>query len=230
MPSCALSLALVFAATATTGPGESPEDPDPSQHFNFWNFHYRGKDEYGGPYGDGYEITKQGQKVQEEPMSPPFILLIVNFVVVLLILYKYLWPVASRVARERHDQIEAMLAESAAIRDRAAARLAASDEKLARLDAEVRALIEDILAVAAEDRSRILARAEASAAQIRRDAERRIAAELERARRALMDEIARAAIAATERLLRAAVTDSDEEHLVASFVEGISDGASGAGR
>ena len=40
---------------------EKPEpDVDPSRHFNYANFSYSGKDEYGGVFGDGKEQAPEG--------------------------------------------------------------------------------------------------------------------------------------------------------------------------
>jgi F0F1-type ATP synthase membrane subunit b/b' len=83
-------------------------------------------------------------------------------------------------------------------------------------------MVEGMRADAAADRKRILAAAEAQSAQMQKDAEQRIAAELELARAKLTREVAVAAIAATEKLLREKVTPADQQRLVAGFITDIS--------
>jgi len=204
-------------------PAKEP-DEDPSKHFNFTDFSYRGKDEFGGPIGDGKmeEKDAQGNVIhvvkEEEPMSPPFILMLVNFGLLLVLLGKYGWPVAGKLAKDRHDQIKTALDEAAAIREQAKAKLAEYETRTANLDADMKKLVDGIRADADADKARILAQAEQQAAQMKRDADTRIAAELELARAQLTKEITAAATAATEKLLRTNVTAQDQSGLVGKFI------------
>lgn len=205
-------------------PGEGGEIEDPSKHFNFTDFSYRGKDEFGGPIGDGKmeEKNDKGEVVhvvrEEEPMSPPFVLMLVNFGLLLVILGKYGWPVATKMSEDRSDQIKTALDEAAAIRDKARAKLAEYESRTANLDADMKKLVDGIRADAEADKARILAQAETQAAQMKRDADLRIAAELELARAQLTKEVTAAAAAATEKLLRTNVTATDQNNLVGKFI------------
>jgi F-type H+-transporting ATPase subunit b len=213
------------------GPGTktadaNPESEDPSQHFNFFNFHYRGKDEWGGEFGDGKMVDRETHAVvnEEEPMSAPFVLMLVNFAVFLGILLKYLWPAGKKVAADRHDQIKSALDEAARLRDQAAKKLAEYESRIKDVDAEVVKLVAGIRADAEADRQRILAAASAQAAQMKRDAELRIAAEIELARAQLTRDISAVASTATEKLLREQASADDQRKLVGSFLSGIGGG------
>src|SRR5436190_8787292 len=67
--------------TAHEAGAAGEEEVDPSKHFNYIGiepghlFDYRGKDELGGPLGDGKMTDPAtGQTVhEEEPASPPFV-------------------------------------------------------------------------------------------------------------------------------------------------------------
>ena len=201
--------------------GEPVEDPDPTRHFNFANFSYHGKDEYGGDFGDGFETDPQGRKLEEEPMSAPFVLMLVNFGILLIILGKYGGPVASKLAKDRHDQIKTALDEAAALRKQAAAKLAEYEKRIKDVDVEIKQLVDGIRTDAENDKVRILANAEVQAAQLKREAEQRIAAEIELARAALTKEVTAAASAATEKLLREKVTKDDQNKLVSTFIAGV---------
>lgn len=208
-------------------PGAAHEaEHDPTQHFNFTNFDFRGKDEYGGKFGDGQMTDeKTGHTVrEEEPMSAPFVLMLLNFGILLLILAKWGGPVARKLAQDRHDQIKTALDEAAKLRDQAATKLAEYEAKVKGLDSEVKQIVDGIRADAEADKKRILEAASAQAAQMKRDAELRIAAEIEYARKALQKEVTVAAATATEKLLKDKVTGDDQNKLVSTFITNVQNG------
>jgi F-type H+-transporting ATPase subunit b len=211
---------------------QQEEEVDPSQNFNFLGydpghlFDYKSKDAGGGPIGDNKMAERDAkghvhEVAEEEPGSPPFVLLLLNFAVVLFILAKFGGPVARKTAAERHDLIKNALDEAASLRKQAADRLAEYETRLKKADDEVKALVAGIRADAEADKVRILAAAEEQAAQMKKDAEQRIAAEIELARAALTKEVTTAAAAATERLLRDKTTAGDQEKLVSDFIKDV---------
>ena len=216
--------ATTEAAAGTTAEGEAEELEDPTQHFNFTNMDYRGKDELGGKFGDGKMIDPATGKVahgEEEPMSAPFMFMIFNFVVLMAILAWKLRPAGHQVARERHDTIKTALDEAAKLRQQAADKLAEYEKRLAAADGEIKALVEGMRKDAESDKARILANAEKQAAQMKRDAELRIAAEIELARATLTREVTAAAATATEKILREKMVADDQQKLVGAFITGV---------
>ena len=102
---------------------------DPSANFNWFKgipFGYNSMDAKGGPLGDG----KLGEgpnapavsPPEEEKMNAPFILMFVNFGILLIILAKFAGPAARKMAETRSDQIKNALDESARRADFRAAR------------------------------------------------------------------------------------------------------------
>jgi F-type H+-transporting ATPase subunit b len=212
-----------------------PQPHDPSAHFNFFNFSYRGKDVFGGPFGDGKMVDPHtGQVVmddhdhqkpaEEEPMSPPFVLMLINFGLLLFILAKYGGPPARKLAEERHDQIKVALDEAAKLRDQAAEKLKEYETRIKDVDSEVKKLVDGIRADAEADKKRILEAASAQAVQMKKDAELRIAAEIELARAQLTREVAAAAAGATEKLLKEKITADDQNKLVGTFIANVQTG------
>ncbi len=199
---------------------EAPEAPvDPTTHFNFFNIHYSGKDEYGGTFGDGKETDQNGVTYsEEEPMSPPFFLALINFAILLVLLAKYGGPVVRKTAEERHDLIKSALDDAAKLRDQAKAKLGEYEKRIKDVDSEIKALVDGIRADADADKARMLAAAEAQAAQVKRDAETRIAAEILLARATLTREITAAAAKATEALVAQKLTPTDQDKLVTAFI------------
>lgn len=221
-------------------PGEpgaaGEEEADPSKHFNYIGiqpgnlFDYSGKDEFGGPLGDGKMTDPAtGQVVhEEEPASPPFVFVLINFAILLGIIAWKGRPLAQKTARERHDLIKTALDEAARLRKQAADKLADYEARLKAADAEIKQLVEGMRADADKEKQRILAAAEAQAAQMARDAEQRIAAEIELARAQLTREVTAAAAAATEKLLRDKLTAGDQQQLVAAFIADVQGTGRGA--
>jgi len=214
---------------AEGGNAADEEEPDPSRHFNFFGlqpghlFDYIGKDEYGGEFGDGKMVDPHTQQVihEEEPASPPFLFMLLNFALLLGILAWKGRPVAQKVAEERHDLIKTALDEAAKLRKQAADKLAEYEARLKDADAEIKALVEGMKVDAENDKQRILAAAEVQAAQLKKDAEQRIAAEIEAARAMLTREVTAASAAATEKLLREKMTAGDQQNLVSAFLTDV---------
>jgi len=214
----------------TGGPSEQDaEEADPSKHFNFVGirpghlFDYMGKDEFGGPLGDGKMTDPESGNVvhEEEPASPPFVFVLFNFAILLGLLAWKGRPIARQVAQERHDLIKTALDEAARLRQQAADKLAEYEARLKAADAEIKQLVDNMRATADNDKAMILAAAAAQAAQMKRDAEQRIAAEIELARAQLTREVTAAAAAATEKLLRDKLTAGDQQQLVAGFIADV---------
>jgi len=212
------------------GPGEHDEEEhDPSRHFNFFGFEpghvfdYRGKDEFGGEFGDGKMVDPATGHVvhEEEPASPPFIFMLFNFALLLGLLAWKGRPIAQGIAVERHDLIKNALDEAAKLRQQAADKLAQYETRLKDADKQIQALVEGMRIDAENDRKRILAAAEAQAAQLKREGEQRIAAEIEYARATLTREVTAAAAAATEKLLREKMTAGDQQNLVNAFITDV---------
>lgn len=194
---------------------------DPSKTFNwfghwmpFGSDSYKNLDQHGGTLESG-----------ETPMSVPFILVLINFGIVLFLIGWKVAPMASQMAAKRSDEIKTALDEAARLRTAAKDKLAEYDQKLRAAETEIEQLIKDMRADAEADKQRIIAAAEAQAAALKKDAEERIAAEIDRARHVLQREVAAAAGDVAERLLRDKTTPADQAKLVDLFVQGVGTGA-----
>ena len=227
-------------------PGVSQEPPknanahaghhDPTQQFNFFGMGYRGKDVYGGPLGDGKMVDpKTGEvvrdshhpekKAEEEPMSPPFVFMVLNFLLLMALLVWKGGPVVRKLAADRHDQIKTALDEAAKLRQQAADKLAEYEGKLKDADTQIKTMVDGMKKDADAEKARILEAADRQAAQMKRDAETRIAAEIELARAQLTREVTAAAAAATEKLLREKMQPADQAKLVGNFISNVQERA-----
>lgn len=191
---------------------------DPSAHFNWFDFGYADKDIYGGTLEPG-----------EEPMPPPFALMLFNFGIVVLILMWKVRPAIRKYVAKRHDSIKDALAEASLLREQARAKLEEYTRQLARAEKEIEEMVTGIREGAEAEKKRILADAEAQAQALKRDAEQRIAAELERARAELEREVVAAAVAVAERLIREHATKNDHVTLADGFIQELESRPSPAG-
>jgi F-type H+-transporting ATPase subunit b len=149
---------------------------------------------------------------------------VLNFALLLFILMKYGGPAAKNAAASRHDQIKTALDEAAKLRKQAADKLAEYESRLKDADSEIKKLVEGMRADAEADKARILENASRQAALMKKDAEQRIAAEIEYARAQLTKEVTAASAKATEELLKKKMVPSDQQKLVTSFISDIQSG------
>jgi F-type H+-transporting ATPase subunit b len=209
--------------------GSAEEEVDPSKHFNYVGiqpghlFDYMGKDEFGGPFGDGKMVDPHTGEVvhEEEPASPPYVFMLFNFAILLALLAWKGRPVAQKMAVERHDLIKSALDEAAKLRKQAADKLAEYEARLKDADTEIKKMVEGMRQDAENDSKRIRAAADAMVVQMKHDAELRIAAEIESARAQLTREVTSAATVATEKLLREKMTAGDQQKLVSTFIADV---------
>jgi len=206
------------------GHAEHAEHGDPSKTFN-WTSHwlpfgsssYNNIDQHGGTLESG-----------EEHMSVPFVLVLINFGIILVILGWKVAPMARQMAETRSDDIKGALDEAAKLRDQAKAKLEEYSTKLKAAESEIDSMITTMREDAEAERKRIIAAAEAQAEALKKDAEDRIAAEIERARIALQREVVVAAAGVAEQLLRDKTTPADQAKLVDAFLGNVTTAAESA--
>ncbi len=192
---------------------------------NWLDLGYKSKNVCGGMLGSG--LNAAGQPIPltaQEPMSPPFLYLVGNFALVLVILGWKVRPIIRRAVEKRHLTFKQSLDEAKLLRQRAADKLAEYESRIRDAETEVDALIKGIRTDAEAERKRIIADAEAQAAALRRDADSRIAAEIERARYEIEREVVAKALAAAEAILRERATPGDKKALVDDFIASIDAG------
>ncbi len=207
------------------------EHGDPSKSFNwvghpapFGSSSYNNLDQEGGPLGDGLmgpEKRALKEHEFEEHMSVPFVLVLVNFGIILFVLGWKVGPMARQMAEKRSDDIKGALDEAARLRDEAKAKLEEYSGKLRQAESEIDTMIKQMRADADAERKRIIANAEEQAALFKKDAADRIRAEIERAHVVLQREVVAAATAVAEQLLREKTTPADQAKLIDGFLGNV---------
>lgn len=149
---------------------------------------------------------------------PPFGYAIINFLVFLAIMYKLAGPGIASMVKSRHDTIAKDLREAAELRRQAETELKQYQAKVANIDQEIESLLAQIKKEAELEKARIIAAAEADAKRLKLDAERQIAAEIDRARRELRRGVIEAAVAAAEDTLKKNIGADDQRKMAEHYV------------
>jgi F-type H+-transporting ATPase subunit b len=183
---------------------------------NWYQWH-AGKDVKGGELAN-----------DEQPMPPGLLFALINFSVFLGLLIKFAGPKLAGYLRTRHDTVKGQLEEAARLRAEARSKLDEYNRRIAAVDAEVNKLMAEIRAETEAEREMILQQARAQADALKKDAQRRVEAEIARARLVLEREVAAAAVAAAEKILRERTTSDDQERMFGNFVDTLLAGPPGA--
>src|SRR5262249_30599948 len=124
-------------------------------------------------------------------------------------------------ARDRHDRIKSDLEEAARLRDGAQAMVLEYQKKVQNVDLEIEALVDTIRKEAEAEKARLIAAAKEQAQRLKTDAERQIAAEIERARTELRRGVIEAAVSSAEKILREKIGAEDQRKMADRYVAGV---------
>jgi len=144
-----------------------------------------------------------------------------NFAVLVVILVKFLTkPIANALKgrraaiRERFTELEAQKAD-------AAAKYQEFEHKLAKIEAEVSAIIENAVAQGEIEKTRIIEEANRAAGDLKRQAEMAIQYELAEAKLRLRAEVAEQAVALAAELIRKNLSDGDQVNLIENSLDKV---------
>lgn len=147
---------------------------------------------------------------------------IINFVVLLLILKKFLYRPFLTLMDERKEGIETALAEAAAARAETASAQATIEKLLAQARVDAQALIEAAQEKAEARKTQILTEAREEAEKINLRAKEEIARDQARALQELKEELAGLIVLSTGKLLYEELDDQRQRHLTQKVMEQIS--------
>jgi F-type H+-transporting ATPase subunit b len=189
----------------SAAPSEAAENDEPRGIVNWWSWDY------------GVNAKDPAHK----GWPPPFGFALINFAVFLGIMSRLAWKPLKAFMIQRHDGIAKALDDAAKLRAEAQSVLDAYQGKLAGLDGEIDKLLVTIRKEAEAEKGRIIAAAEADAKRLKLDAERQIAAEIERARRELRRGVIEAALSAADETLRKSIAADDQKKMAERYVADV---------
>lgn len=182
---------------------------------------FAAEDAHEGAHASGHDAAAEAAHKRE------FTYEVINLAILIAALvYFARKPVQSYLATRR-DTIAKNIASSEQLLKDAERKLGEWNEKAARLDADVAAILESTRKSAETEKARILVDAEATAARIRQNATGVALRELRAARETLRKEAAELAVSLAGKLLREQVNAADRDRLADEFIAKIESGAGG---
>ena len=191
----------------------------------------------GGAYGAGADVNESeatgiinwwswdyGPKPKDpkhKDWPPPFGFALINFAIFLGIMSRLAWKPLKQYMAERHDAIAKNLDEAATLRAEAERTLKQYEEKIGGIDREIETLLAQIKKESEAEKVRIMAAAEADAKRLKEDAERQIAAEIDRARRELRRGVIEAAVASAQDSLKKNIAADDQRKMAEKYVHDV---------
>ena len=148
----------------------------------------------------------------------------INFGLLLALLIYFGRKPVRRFLGARHDNLKSAVEEAELFRARVEAMVREYEGKLARLDREITAILEDARQAGEEERRRILERAEETAERIRTETLRRTEKELERMKGKLEAEVLDLAVARAMELLRHRITEDDHRIFANGLIARLEEG------
>lgn len=151
-------------------------------------------------------------------LDKSLIIQIVNFVLLLFLLKKFLYTPFVTKMEERTAAITKSLDEAQAARAQAARQQEENTERLRAAHAEAEAIRTRALKEAGEEQRRLIEAARAESQRLVDSAKAQLEAETRRAREELRREVSDLAVAVAEKLVRKSLRDEDHRRIVAEAV------------
>lgn len=146
---------------------------------------------------------------------------LINFVIFLYLIKRFLLPVVRSHLRSRREQIVAALGEADESKRRAGEMVRDYRARLGRMAEEANRLREELRADGEREKAKLLREAEELAGKIKADADFLAEQEIKLARQRLREEIARLAQEAAQKLIQSHLTPDDQKRLVEEFLSEV---------
>jgi F-type H+-transporting ATPase subunit b len=143
---------------------------------------------------------------------------VINFLLFVFILYRYVIPTVRDALRQRREKITLALEEAKRAKEEAERLRQDYEQKLAGLAAEQEKIREQALEAAERERGRIVEEARQMAERVKSEVQQIAQREVEEARRTLRQEVANQAVRMATELLQSRLTQTDHRRFVQDLV------------
>jgi F-type H+-transporting ATPase subunit b len=176
----------------------------------------------GGPHDEGHAEGHGEQHGEHTGFSgKTFALQLLNFGVLLFILIWFGGRAFNKSLRARHEQLKGDIGEAARLRDEAAKKFQAQEQRLADLEKEIATLRASLRQDAEREQARMIEGAQERAKRIQEDMRFQLSQQVKEAELLLRAEVASASVKLAEELVRKSVNAEDERRLAREFVAGF---------
>ena len=160
-----------------------------------------------------------GEEVDTKAQLIDFAWRIVNFIILLYILYKLMWKKMKGFFAGRREGIKASLEEAEVVKADAEKKFKEYDEKIKKAEEEIQGISAMIKDQGEEEKKRIIADAERASVKMKEDAKARMEQELKKAKNELRLEASELAVQMAEDILKKKVTKEDHESMVREYLD-----------
>jgi F-type H+-transporting ATPase subunit b len=185
---------------------------------------------HGAPHGEGpaegHDAHGASSGGHAEFSGKTFALQLVNFGVLLFLLIRFGGRAMNKSLRVRHEQLKGEISEAARLRDEAALKFQAQEQRMADLEKEIAVLRTSLRQDAEREQARLIEGAQERAKRIQEEMRLQLHQQVKEAEALLRAEVASASVKLAEELVRKSVTADDERRLAREFVAGV-DGSAG---
>jgi F-type H+-transporting ATPase subunit b len=143
---------------------------------------------------------------------------LINFLIFLYLLKRFLLPLVKAHLRLRREQIVAAVKEAEDGMERAGAMVQDYRSRLARREEEIKRIREALSAEGEREKVKLLREAEGLATKINSDADFLAGQEVRLAKQQVREEIARIAQAAADKVVQSHLTSADQKRLIEEFL------------
>jgi len=172
-----------------------------------------------------FAAEKAGAEERPGIINLNFTLLLqmVNFIVLIAILYRFLYRPLTDFLAKRQEGIKHSLEEASATREAAQRALDEYNAKLQSSEKEAQAIREAAERAAYEERQRLIKAAKEEATEFLAAARAEIEQDVKRARAQLREEVAILSVAVAEKIIRRSLEVQDHQRLVEEYIRGVGD-------
>ncbi len=150
-----------------------------------------------------------------------FLLQLINFLVLVVILYKFLFKPLTKFMENRAEGIRNSLDEAKRARDEVVRARAEYEESLRTARQEAATLRQRMDREIAEERERLMQHSREEAQRLLSQARTEIEQEVRRAKSELRKEVVHTSVSAAEQLLQRSITEEDHRRLAEQYIEDL---------
>ena len=144
---------------------------------------------------------------------------IVNFIILMAILIKFIRPPLKGYLEKRHDQVKEDLQKARELSAAAEKAYKEAQQRLENVDDEIKFIREKMLSEVEMEKKRLMEEAERKANVMRAQAEQGLKEEIARIKKKLREEISLEALALAEKLVKKSITKEDQKRLVDFYIQ-----------
>ncbi len=160
--------------------------------------------------------------------TPPVVALLINFVLLVIIVYFMLRKSLANRFKDRRETLEIALKEAEELKAKAETALAEARAKMGAIDSEMAKVRKDILEAGKAESTRVVEEADTRATRMRTDAKMMVEQEIARMAQDIREQITEEIVTKAEQLVRDKIERADHDRLSRDYLNGLRDSSQSA--